>query len=575
MRVRASWLRAVLVAGLAAAVLAGAAAPARGGEAVVLGCASAANLKGLIEKLAKLAEKFVPGTGAQVQGMSAMLTQAPEWAGVDWSKPATVVLFGGKAFGKTEPVPVAVVSLADAALFRQGHPEGGPVSFDVRGNSAIVAQEKAALPAMTAERFELYSKFPKIAATADAYLTIYATQTMGEYQAEIDAGLKEFEQEIGQMAMPGPMAMFTKMVKCFGPLLKLAGAQARRMSLSVEFKDDAVELWGRLYAGEDTELGTFLSGQPGEMTDLVKHLPAEAVLSAAGKLDITKGKPFVEAILKAIAPPIELAAADQQKLRDLIFGSTQTGESAFAFAGGAKAQGMQSVQVARIGDAAKYRASTREAVEWLMKSGFGAFMEAAGVKATVEQKPNARQYQGVEIDRLTVTTAPAPGAQPNPLMGQQPPQVTEYTAVGSVAAAVTNDPSGEVLNGVLDRIKGGGTPGLDTSAAWKAALAAAPKGASVVGHFSFNSFMAKAMEEMGKQQPALALMAGAFFKADPTEEPITSSAAFGANMVDIRVRIPHQPVLALVTRVRMVIEQGMGVGPGRRPGPKPKEDDDF
>jgi hypothetical protein len=565
----------VLAASLAAAVLVGAAMPARAGEPVVLGCGSAADLKGLIAKLAKLAEKFVPGTGAQVQGMSAMLTQAPEWAGVDWSKPATVVLFGGKAFGKTEPVPVAVVALADAALFRQAHPEGGPVSFEVRGNSAIVAQEKAALPAMTAERFGLYSTFPKIAATADVYLTIYATQAMAEYQAEVDAGLKEFEQNVAQMAMPGPMAMFSKMVKCFGPLLNLAGKQVRRMSLAVEFKDDSVELWSRLYAGEDTELGTFLSGQPAEMTDLAKYLPAEAVMSAAGKLDITKGKPLVEAVLNAIAQPIGLSPDDKQKVRDLMFGSTQTGESAFVFAGGAKAQGMQSVQVARVADPAKYRAASKEAVEWLMKSGFGAFMEAAGVKATVEHKPNVRQHQGVEIDRLTVTTAPAPGAEPNPLMGQQPPQVTEYAATGTVAAAVTNNPTGELLDGVLDRIKGGGTPGFDTSAAWKAALAAAPKGASVVGHFSFNSFMAKAMEEMGKQQPALAMMAGAFFKADPTEEPIASSAAFGANMVDVRVRIPHQPVLALVTRVRMMVEQGMGPGPGRRPGPKPKEQDDF
>jgi len=559
---------------LGATLLAAVAGVAWGGEAVVLGSASAANLKGLLDKVAKLAEKFAPGAGAQVQGASAMLTQDPKFAGVDWTKPASALLFGGKAFGKAEPVPVILVTLADAAAFRQAaEKEGGQVGIEIRNNVAIVSPEKAALPAVTPERFELYSKFPKVAGTADVYLTVYITQLLTEFEDELEGGLKELEQNMGQMQMPG-MPNVGKVVKCVGPLVKLAGQQVRRVSLTVELKDDSVELWARLYAADDTALGTYLSAQPAETTDLVKYLPAEAVMSMAAKFDIAKAMPLMETILKSLAGPLELSAEDQQKFRDLIFGSTQTGEFAVALAGGAANPGVQTVQVLRIGDAAKYRAAAQAGVKWFMESGFGSLMQAAGMKMNMDHKPAVREHQGVAVDRLTLTFTPAdPNAPPNPMMGQMPPQVTEIAAVGNLGVGVGSNPTGELLNGVLDRIKGGGTPGLDTSASWKAARAGAPKGANAIIHVSFNGLLAKIVEEAAKQQPAIAMMAGAIIKADPTEEPITSYVTFGANRMDLMTRIPHQPILALVTRVRAMVEQG---APGaRKGGPKPKEQDDF
>jgi len=574
MRLSAKSRRVLLVGVLGAALLAGVVGHARGGEAVVVGHASTANVKALFDKLTKLAEKFVPGAGGIVEGWNAMLLQAPEWVGVDWSKPANVVLFSGKAFGKTQPVPVVIVALADGALFRQALPaKDARIGFEVRGDVAIVSPEKAALAAITPERFKLYSGFPKVAGAADLYVTLYTTQAMAEYQAEVDGALKQLDGQFGEMFMVGPMAGFGKVLKCLGPLVGLAGTQVRRVSLSVELKDDALELWGRLSAGEDTELGTFLSGQPTEMTDLVKYLPADAVMGLGAKLDMAKGKPLVDAIVKALAGPLELSAADQQKIRDLVFNSTQTGEAAAALAGGQKHPGIQSIQVLRVADAAKYRAASKDGIEWLMKSGLGNFMEAAGVKVNVEHKPNAREYQGIAVDRLTVSAAPAPGAEPNPLMGQRPPQVTEYAAAATLAAAATGDPGGSLLNDILDRIKGAGTPGLNTAAAWKTASAAAPQGASLVAYISFNGILVKAVEEMDKQQPGVALLAGMFIKPDLTEEPITTHATFGNNMVEFRTRVPHQPILGLVTRVRKMVE--MQGRPGRRPGPKPKEEDDF
>lgn len=575
MRVFADSRRGIRAVALGLALLVTAPSLARAGEAIVLGHASAANLKGLLTKVGQLVEKFAPGQGQQVEGVGAMLTQNPEFVGVDWTKPANAILLGGKAFGKTEPVPVVLVALADAAPFRQAHPDGGPVAFEIRDNIAIIAQEKAALAAITPERFALYSKFPKIAGEGDVYVTAYLNAIIAEYKAEIDEGLKQLELGAGQPQMAGPMASIGKIVKCFAPLLDLAGQQVHRVTLVVQFNPDAVEAFGRVYAAEDSVLGTFLSGQPAETTDLAKYLPPEAVVTVAAKVDIIKAKPLFDAILKAVATPLDLTTEDVDTIRALMFASTSTGEFAVALPSGAGHQGMEIAQVTRITDGAKFRAASKAGVEWFAKSGLGTAMtQGMGMKIALDHKPNAREHQGVAIDRMTVTFTPAdPNAPPNPMMPQQPPQTTEFAAVDTLALAATNNAKGDLLDGIIDRVKGGGTPGFDSTATSKAIRAAAPKAANLMAHLSFNSFLAKVVEEMAKAQPAIAMMAGAVIKADPTEEPITTYATFGANMAEWRTRIPHQPILAMVTRVRAMIDQG---GPGgRKPGPKPKEQDDF
>jgi len=560
--------RRVLAGILGAAVLAWSVGAARAAEPVVLGCGSALNLKALMGKVGALAEKFVPGTGQQAMGMGAMIFQNPEWAGVDWTKPATVVLFGGKAFGKTEPVPVVLVTLADPAQFKNAHPEGGPASYEVRDNMAIVAQEKAAVAAITPQRFDLYSKYPKIAGTSDLYITVYVAQAIHEYQSDIDEGLKEAEKDAAGVQAAGPMAMAGKMIKVAAPLVALAGKEARRATLMLQLDENAIGITGRLYCEPDSALGTFFAGQPTETSDLAKYLPADVVIGASGKLDLTKAKPLIEAVLKAIAPPLELSAEDQDKVRSLIFASTQTGEFAVGVAGGAH-QGMQTVQVARIADPAKFRAAAKDGLDWVMKSGLNTMLQGMGVQMTVDYKPAFREYKGVPVDRLTLTVAQAPGGQPNPAMPQTPPQLTEIAAIDTIGMASSNNPEGDLVNDVIDRVKGGGGPSLETSAAYKAATAAAPKGADTVGAFLFNSALAKLIEEVGKQQPGIALMAGGLIKPDPTEEPITTHSAFGADRVDFGIRIPHQPLLSLATRIRAMVQQQQA------PGPKPKKEDDF
>ena len=556
--------RRVLLVGLVCVALFAPAA-ARAAEPVVLGSASVQNLTALIAKAAKLADKFVPGTGVQVQGMSAMLTQAPEWAGVDWAKPATVVLFGGKAFGKPDPVPVVILAVADAAQFKNAHPAGGPVQFEIRGNLAVIAENPAGLAAITPQRLELYSAFPKLAASADLYVTAYVSAAVAEYQAEIDQGIKELEMDAAGLGPAGPMAMIGKITKTLGPLTNLAGKQLRRASLTLQLNDESVEMSGRFYSEPDSELGTFLAGQPAQGTDLAKFLPADVVMSVAGKLDIEKAKPLVDAVLKAIAAPLEMKPEDQEKLRSLMFASTQTGEFAMGMAGDPAHQGIQSIQVVRIADAAKFRAASKDAVEWFSQSGFGAMLQGMGMQMTLDYKPNAREYKGVPIGRFTVTMAQAPGAEPNPMMGQAPPQITDLAAIDTLGIATSGNTEGDLINALIDRIQGGGGGGLDAAASYQAVVKAAPQGTNVITTISFNSMLAKFVEQVAKQQPAIGLMVGGLIKADPTETPIACTTQFSGDHVDFTTRIPHQPILALVTRIRLMIQQQQRPVPGPQP----------
>jgi len=546
---------------------------ARAGEPVVLGRVSAANVRMLVDKAAKLAEKFAPGAGAMVMGGVGQQLMQPPLAGIDFTQPATVVLFGGKAFGKKEPVPVVVATVGDAAKLNIQLPDGVPPPFqiDVRDNFVVLAQEKDALAAITPKRLALYTKFPAFGGASDLYATFYVARAIEEYRADIDQGIKDMEESTAQLQVGGPMAIIGKVMKIWGPLVDLSGKQVRRTTLMLQLNDDNVQIAGRVYAEQDTALGTFFAGQPKEGTDLVKYLPADLVVGVAGKLDIAKTKPLVDSVLEAVGTPLEMSPDDKEQVRSLMFGNTQTGEFAGGVAGGATHQGMQTIQVVRIGDTEKFRAASKDAVEWLAKSGLGALMQAAGMQMNVDYKANAREHNGTPIDQLTVTVAQAPGAEPNPMMGQPVPQVTEIAAIGEVGIAASNNATGDLLNAAIDRIKGAGGASLATSTQYKTALAAAPKEANVVYHVLFNSMLAKAIEQVAKQQPGIALLTGGIFKADPIEEPITGYVQFGNRQIDFATRIPHQPILALTTRVRMLMEQQKKAGQPGGAGP----DDDF
>jgi len=567
--------KAMAACALAAALLL--AGVARAAEPVLLARGCVRNVNALVQKVAQLVEKFAPGSGPQTAAQVAGFTRSPMWAGADWTKPATIVLLGGKAYGKTEPVPVVVLALADAQAWQQAHPPNAPmpVHFKIAGNQVVVAQEKAALDVISPQHLALYSKMPRLAANADLYGTLYVGRLIEEYRPEIEEAIRELKERAAGQPMAGPAAMVDKFVRAALPLVNMAGKQLRRLTLTITLNNDDVEIAGRVYAEPDSELATLFNGQPKEMTDLAKFLPAEAVFAGAGKLDIQKLKPLVETSLAALAEPLDLTQEDMAKVRRLILESGQTGESAGCIAAGPTHPGMQIVAVHRLADAAQFREGIKASAEFIAGGPFAGMLKGMGMQMTVDHKPNARQYKDIPIDRFTITTGPAPGTQPNPMTGKPTTQVMEIATVGNYAVISQNNPGGDLLNAALDRVKGeGGGPTLATSAQFKAACAAAPKDASVVFHVCFNGFMAKMMEQVAQQQPAVAMMFGALFKAEPNEQPFTGYVRFDQNRFDYAVRIPHQPIVALVNRIKAAMQQRRQPGPGQ-PGAQPQPDDDF
>lgn len=571
-RARGSWQW--IVVGLVAVALVASAA-AQAGEAVVLGRLCVRDVKSLVDKVAKVADKFAPGQGAQLKTMADMQLQGAQFAGIDWSRPVSVVLLSGKAFGKVEPAVVGIVPVVNGEQLRQARQAAGQPNekIEIRGNYALISQDQGAFAAITEHRINIYSKFPAAGGDADIYLTFYIDSTVKEYQPEIDQAIQEAQEQVAGLGAAGPFAAIANLQKALGPLAKFGAQQAKRISLILKLTDDSLDIQGRLYAIGGSHLATAFAGQPTETSDLVKYLPTDAVSSMAGKLDIAKLKPFMDAIVDTVAIPLSMKTEDIDKLRQLMFASTQTGEFAIAYSGNPAHKGLQMAQVVRITDAEKFRAAAKDAVDFMTKGPLAGFMQGMGVKMDTQYEPAAREHKGMTIDRLTVTVAQDPNAQPNPMMPQQPPQVTEFGALDTLGVAATNNPTGDLLNGIVDRIKGG-EPGLDQSPAYKAALAAAPQTATVVFHASFNSFLAKLIEEIAKAQPMIAMMAGGIAKADPNEAPITGYATFADDRVEFFTRVPQQPIINFATRIRMMIEaQRGGAQPG--PAPKPGGDDDF
>ena len=571
-KARGKWQRLVL--GLvAAAIVFAAAVPAHAGEAVVLGRVCIRDIKGLLEKAGKVADKFVPGQGAQVVAMAGMALQGAEWAGIDWSKPVTVALLSGKSFGKAEPVVVGIFPVANGEQFRQARQAAGRANeaVEIRGNYALLSDTKAAFETITERRINIYSTFPDVGADADVYLTGYVADALKEYQPELDKAMQEAQGQMAGMGAAGPFAAIANFQKAVVPLAKFAGAQVRRVSLILKLSADNLDISGRLYAIEGGQLAAGLAAQPATPTDLAKYLPRDVAMGMTANLDMTKMRPFIEAGLDAVAGPMDMKAEDRQKLLDLMFGSTYTGEFAAAYSANPAHKGMQIAQVVKATDEAKFRAATQNALDWFKSSPLAAMVQGAGLKMDWKAEPGIREHNGVTIDRFTMTMKPAEGAAPNPMMGQQPPQVTEHGFLNGLGVAATNNPTGDLLNGIIDRIKGG-EPGLDQSPAYKQAAAAA-NNAPVVFHAGFNTLVAKFIEEIAKAQPMIAMMAGGIAKADPNEAPITGYVTFAKDRMEFSTRVPQQPIVNFATRARMMMQQMRG---GAQPGaPQPQPGPDF
>ena len=575
--------RVAVAAALVALVLAVAAAPARAAEAKVLGFACARNAKDGIAKIAKLVDKFVPGMGTMmVAGSAEQFFTMGGMAGIDWSKPVAAAILSGKAFGKTEPVGVLVGTLGDKdALAKLAEMPDGPKFHELRGDVVVASDTKDALAAITDKHVAVLSKYPAVAGDADLYMTFYVSRAIEEYKAEIDAALAEVGNQPGGAVpggMPIPAVDPMQLVKAAGPLVGFAAKEVRRVSLMFQFNEEAIDIHGRLSAMKGGALEQFLDGQPQETTDLVKFLPADCVASAAVKGDLEKLRPLLDAAFAAVGPGLGAQAAEMRKnVETSLFSTGMTGEYAAGMGGSAVRKGLEVAEVAVITDPAKFRQAFKDGMARSLNEEALAGLGALGLKLAPTYKANAREHAGVQIDALTLASqADEPGAALPPITA-----VFELATVdkyGLFTVALAQNPA--VMNELIDRVKGAGTPGLDTSPVFKKVLGTVDPKAHAVFHLSLNSFLAKLGEQAAKIVPMIGPFVPMVATLDANEIPIvaqTRTAKLRAGSAAIAtVTLPHKPFVDLTQRVMKLIEtfKGMG-GPGKGPGPAPKPGPEF
>jgi len=538
---------------VAGAMLAGAAA-CEAGTPVTLAHLWVRNARGLVGKVAGLAGRVAPEAGAMVTAGAAGVLDGPEWAGIDWGRPVSVALVRGSAFESPVPAVVAFLPVADAERFRQARQAAArpDETLEVRGDVAVLADKAEALRLVTPKMLEYMRGTPALAAKGDLYFTVYVARVVEECRPLIDAALGPGAGT--EEAAAGPALMATD------PLLKLAGSQLRRLSLAVQLGEQALEMCGRLYPLEGSPLAGLVEAQRGGTPDLDRHLPANAALALAARLDVAKLKPLLQAVLEACGPAL-VPPEDQAKLIAFYDPAVLTGEFAFAASGAPAHRGIQTLQLARVRDAAAFRRAAAGYLPWAMSAPSRAL--APGGKSKVEHTPAARDHGGTGVDRITVSLPQTQEAEAIALMPQLPPQVAEIAAAEDVAVVTHNNADGSLIDAALDHIAGGGG-NTQGHGALRVARAAAWPNANVVFQLSFSRLLGKAAEEAGRVVPMLApALAPMVPPPGRDETPVTGCVLCSSGSVSFRVCIPWEPLIALGSRVAEAVKQKP---PGGMPG---------
>ena len=211
------------------------------------------------------------------------------------------------------------------------------------------------------------------------YFTFYIARALAEYREDINAGLAEMQA--GLANLPPQMAIMGTWMKLMAPMVQFGEKQFHRVSIMGTLGETSINMHGRLYPVPDSEMAAAFTGQPDTLSALPGYLPDNLSMGASMNADIQKLRPLMEALVGIVAPVMEM---DKDELIDLMYASTQTGESAFGMAGDPLHRGIVVAQVNKIADAGKYRTAAKSVTEKMMQGGIGKLMNAAGMKITVD-----------------------------------------------------------------------------------------------------------------------------------------------------------------------------------------------
>ncbi len=506
----------------------------------VTGVVCIRDLKGLVQKLAGIVDKVAPGMGqSQLAPQANMIFQMPGWADLDWSKSLSFVVLSGAGGG--EPAVVGVLPVQKGKTIKSlALPGGPPTVAEMRGDFVVVSDKAEHLKALNAKRIAGYTAWPAAAGTADVYFMFATSGALAQLGEGVSTGFAPVD------ALKEPVASF-------------ASAQISRVSVTLEFGADALDIGARLYAADKSAFGAFLAGQPAAPADIVKFLPQDCPAAVSVNIDAAKLRTFLEKAWADVAAPLGLPDEAKRELFGLLFDGTQKGALAAGVSGNPAHNGLQTVLVATIADSAKFKEVVKKTVT---AAGGAADAKSA---PSVEYKDGVRDQGGVKVDRATVTVPNDPAA-PVPV----PPQTIEVAATPAAGVVTYNNDQGDLMNGVLDLVAKGG-PGLAEAPGYKAALAAAPKGSAVIFHVTLTKFAGKLVGEVQKYWPRVVMFAGPFMDDIPGEQPITGYARCATYSqgpaVNAGVRVPIMVIAEIGLRV-MTVVKNLGIMLGKTAPPK-------
>ena len=506
----------------------------------VTGVVCVRDLKGLVQKLVGIADKVAPGMGqSQLAPQADMIFQMPGWADLDWSKSLSFVILSGAGGG--EPAVVGVLPVQKGKTIKSlALPGAPPTVAEMRGDFVVVSDKPEHLKALSATRMAGYTSWPAAAGTADVYFMFATAGALAQLGEGVSTGIAPVD------ALKEPVAEF-------------ASTQISRVSVTLELGAEALDIGARLYAADKSALAAFLAGQPAAPADLVKFLPQDCPAAVSVNIDAAKLRTFLDKAWADVAAPLGLPDEAKSELFGLLFDGTQKGALAAGVSGNPAHNGLQTVLVATIADAAKFKEVVKKTV-----TAAGAAADAKSA-SSVEYKDGVRDQGGVKVDRATVTVPNDPAAS-----APVPSQTIEVAAAPAAGVVTYNNDQGDLMNGVLELVAKGG-PSLAEAPGYKAALAAAPKGSAVIFHVTLTKFVGKLVGEVQKYWPPVVMVAGPFMMEIQGEQPITGYARCATYSqgpaVNAGVRVPIMVIAELGRRV-MTLAKNFGVSVGTAPPPK-------
>ncbi len=375
----------VLVALLVAALAGGRASAAPAAPPELIAVVYLPSIDAASSAMIDYANLAVPGAGAQLS--TAIESGLAPMLGLDRKRPLAMV------FAQTKGQPItyaALLPVADGKALAKAAPPY--VRLTLRGRFALLAQETLppkvgawALAALPGAR-------PKLAPGQIALASLYSSNLLATYRADIDAAMTERARTAAANEAETFALVGTALTGLFDVI-----AQSSQLEIGLEVGGGTADLTFALAARPKTALAAFVNSQRASDLSLLERVPVTgAAFIGAGQLSLGTAADPVWALLERMLSKTSLAplVPHLRKLLDKTRGD-------FALAGAMPPTGVELAAIYGV-DNPPGAATTLDALAEAMRKGGARTMEVGGVKSRYELVAPTT-VDGVRLQRMVTT----------------------------------------------------------------------------------------------------------------------------------------------------------------------------